>query len=143
MIKVHKDLVNRDFMVRLSDLPLEQQQIVNNSPFLHFFPWRITHKPDSVSTPVQLVVVTGLNLLLAKGENRLKKINEILLRARTKQFIFTSDVTKLYNMLILNVSSYCYQLFLFHESLDERVQPEVWVMLRAGMVSPVPPIKVR
>ena len=38
MRKTHKDLVDRGFMCKLSDLPPEDQAIVENAPFTHAMP---------------------------------------------------------------------------------------------------------
>ena len=74
---------------------------------------------------------TGLNLTLAKGENRLGKIFDIIIGNRSKPFAWTTDVNKLYNQLYLEKSAWPFRLFLYHESLDSKVEPETWVMLRA------------
>jgi hypothetical protein len=104
-------------------------------------PWSIAEKPDSTSTPVRMVVdasVTGLNEILAKGENKMSKINHILIRNRCRKYIWTSDISKLYNQLHLKDSALPYALFLFNNSLDLAKAPEVYVMTRAWYgVSPV------
>ncbi len=129
----HEDLVNKGFMKKITDLPQDQQDMINNSKFCHFMPWRAVLK-ESSSTPLRMVVdpsMTGLNLCLAKGENKMKKITDILCRARTKRFIFTSDISKLYNRLKLKPSSYRYQLFLFHDELNPNSDPEIYIMMCA------------
>ena len=134
MRKAHKELVNRGFMIKLSDLDEKTQKLITDAPFRHYYPWRTVEKSDSVSTPIRMVVDptrTGLNLVLAKGENRLGKMNEILLRNRVKTHAWSSDISKMYNQLQLNESSYPYSLFLYEESLDSKVEPHVWVMLVA------------
>jgi hypothetical protein len=74
---------------------------------------------------------TGLNIILAKGVNMLPVIPEILIRLRTYAEAWTTDISKLYNQLHLNESSYPYSLFLFDESLSDSVQPQVWLLSRA------------
>ena len=131
---VINELVEKQFLKKLVDLPVEHQALVNNSTFKHYMPWRTFLKPDSESTPVRPVVdpsMTGLNLILAKGENKLKRINDILVRARTKPHIWSSDISKLYNRLHLKPSSYCYQLFLYKSSLNPDDLPEIYVMVVA------------
>ena len=131
--KVHADLVSKGFMKKLDELPPEHQDLIAKAPFRHYMPWRTVSK-DSASTPLRLVVdpsMSGLNLILAKGENKMKKMNDIMLRSRTKKFMWSSDISKLYNCLKLNPSSYAYQLFLYHESLDPDIQPQIYVMLVA------------
>ena len=69
-------------MTRLSDMPVEVQESINNAEFLHYHPWTVVAKEDSISTPIRLVVDptrTGLNLILPKGENRLGSISNILI----------------------------------------------------------------
>ena len=125
------DLQEKGFLKKLSDLPPEHQALIGNNRFMHYMPWRVINK-QSESTPVRPVVdpsMSGLNLCLAKGENRLRRINDILLRARCHKYVWSSDISKLYNRLFLKPSSYTYQLFLYHSSLDPDVPPEVFVMV--------------
>ena len=131
---VHNGLVEKGFMVKMDSLSVDQQRIIREAKFQHFFPWRCVYKQDSLSTPVRLVVdptMSGLNLILAKGENRLGMVTDIMLRARCKRHIWTSDISKLYNQLKLNDASLPYSLFLYDESLDPEVNPSIWVMTSA------------
>ena len=131
---VHKDLVDKDFMTRLIDMDEESQRYIKEAGFQLYNPWRIVLKEDSISTPVRMVVdptMTGFNLLLAKGENPLGYIFDIIVRNRCKQHAWSSNISKLYNQLHLDISSLPYSLFLFHNSLDPCIDPEVWVMTRA------------
>ena len=62
--KAHGELVEKCYMFQLSDLPNYFQDVVNNAPFHHYYPWRAVYKEDSIMTPVQLVVdptMIGLN----------------------------------------------------------------------------------
>jgi hypothetical protein len=134
MRKAHAELVNKGYMKKLSDFDAKAQEKIIGAPFRHYYPWRTVEKTDSVSTPIRMVVdptMTGLNLILAKGENRLGKMNEILIRNRTKTHAWTSDISKMYNQLQLNEESYPYSLFLYHSSLDPSAEPEIWVMVVA------------
>ena len=83
--KAHKELVDRGFMVPLKSLDPKTVEFIKNARFLHYYLWRVVNKEDSMSTPVRLVVdptMSGLNLTLAKGENRLGFLIDILLRNR-------------------------------------------------------------
>ena len=140
MRKVHQDLVDKGFMVKLGDLERSKQELVVNAQFQHFNPWRLVMKSDSVSTPVRMVVdpsMTGFNNILAKGENRIGLIFTILIRCRCTEFVWSSDISKLYNQLILDDTSLPYSLFLYNETLDPKKKPDIWVMVRAwyGIVS--------
>lgn len=131
MKKMHADLVDRGFLKKLTDLTPTQQKIIKDSGFKHYMPWRSVEKTDSLSTPVRLVVdpsMSGLNIILAKGTNNLTKINSILLRNRCRRYIWTSDVSKLYNHLVLKDTALPYGLFLYNESMDPDIKPEVYVM---------------
>merc|ERR1740128_32703 len=134
MVKVQKDLVEKGFMMKLSDLNQGQSMIIQKAGFKHYMPWNIAEKPESTSTPVRMVVdasITGLNEILAKGENKMSKINNILIRNRCRKYIWTSDISKLYNQLHLNDTALPYALFLFNDSLSLTDPPEVYVMTRA------------
>jgi len=130
----HDDLVERGFMVKLSDLPENYQKLIQTAEFKHFYPWFIVSKMDSISTPCRIVVdpsMTGLNLILPKGENKLGVILDIMIRNRVKWWIWISDISKLYNQLHLDPAAYPFSLFLYHQSLDPNIDPDVYVMLRA------------
>ena len=131
---VHRDLVEKDFMTKLVDMSEEAPKCIKDAGFRHHNPWRIVMKEDSISTPVRMVVdptMTGFNLLLAKGENSLGYIFDIIVRNRCRQHAWSRDISKLYNQLHLDISALPYSLFLFHNSLDPGIDPEVWVMTRA------------
>ena len=130
----HSKLVERDFMTKLSDLPDHLQEFIRTTDFNHYYCWRVVYKEDSQSTPVRLVVdptMSGLNILLAKGENNLGNIFDILTRSRTNQFSWAADISKLYNMLHLDYSALPFSLFLYHTSMDRSIEPDIYVMTRA------------
>ena len=85
--------------------------------------------------------MTGINQILAKGENRLTKINEVLMKFRTKKHVFSMDISKMYNTLVLEEEAYPYSLFLYHEDMEEGREPDIWVMTVAWYGVPVPAIK--
>lgn len=129
----HKELVEKEFMKPLSELSPAQQALVKNHPFCHYYPWSSVVK-DSISTPVRLVVDpsrTGLNLILAKGENNMARIVDVLIRNRCRKHIFTSDISKLYNQLHLKDSALPYSLFLFSDDLDPELPPQIYALVRA------------
>ena len=92
------------------------------------------YKVDSQSTPVRLVVdptMSGLNILLAKGENKLGNIFDIITCSRTNEFSWAVDIWKLYNMLHLDYSALPFSLFLYHSSMDGSIEPDVYVRTQA------------
>ena len=64
-------------------------------------------------------------------EGRKHALPHVLVRLRTKCAAWTTDVSKLYNMLHLTDSALLFPLFLFDPSLDSARTPKVWVMQRA------------
>ena len=134
MRKAHQELVEKGFMIKLETMSPADQCSIKNAEFQHYHPWNIVENENSLSTPMRMCVdptVTGLNQTLAKGENRMGQIPDIMIRSRIKKYGWVSDVSKLYNQLELEKSAHPYSLFLYHESLDPNTKPEEWVMLRA------------
>ena len=130
----HTELVERNFMIKLTDQPGEIQRFFDLALFCHYHPWKMVAKEDSISTPIRLVVdptITGLNLILPKGENRLGSINQILICNRVDPFSWSSDITKLNNQLHLDQSAYPYSLFLFNPEMNPDKLPDVYVILVA------------
>ena len=126
----HADLIECGFMVKLLDMPIDCQK----ASFNHYYPWFIVSKNDFISTPRRIVVdpsCTGLNQILPKGENRIGTIPDIIIRNQTKPVEWASDISKMYNQLRLNKSAYPFSLFLYHESHDKDVEPDMYVIVRA------------
>ena len=112
--KAFSSLSDSGFIKKLSHLPDDIQHSVRDGQFQHYHPWRSVYKADSVSTPVRLVVdpsMTGLNALLAKGENLLLSTPDILMRNRMSKLLWSTDISKLYNRLHLHPDHYTYSLF--------------------------------
>jgi len=134
MRSVHKDLVEKGFMIKLDDMCEDRKRLILKAEFRHFNPWRLVMKMDSVTTPVRMVVdpsMTRMNEILAKGENRIGLIFNIMVRCRCTEFIWSSDISKLYNQLYMDDPSLPFSLFLYGEELDKDKEPEIWVMVRA------------
>ena len=140
MRKVHADLVEKGFMKKLENMPEKTREMIKNAPFQHYNPWRLVMKMDSMTTPVRMVVdptMTSFNEILAKGENNIASIFTIMIRCRCTEYIWSSDISKLYNQLYLDDPSLPYSLFLYSDKLDPEKEPDTWVMVRAwyGIVS--------
>ena len=128
------DITERDFCTQVDFLPVELQNHIWGSPTIHFFPWRGVWKSSSISTPCRMVVdplVSGLNAILAKGQNSLNNLQQLLLRFRGVPIVATFDIAKMYNNLFLEVDNYQYQLFLWKENLDPDAELKYMVFLRA------------
>jgi hypothetical protein len=121
-------------MIKMGDLDKRRQDYINAAKFHHYFPWRAVYKEGSVSTPVRIVVdpsSSGMNQILAKGENMLTRIPEVLIHFRSNKHAWCSDISKMYNMLRLSDQGLPYSLFLYHNELSETTEPDVYVMLSA------------
>ena len=77
-------------MTKVSNLPEQLQDLIKTAEFNNYYCWRVVYKEDSQSTLVRLVVdptMSRLNILLAKGENNLGNIFDILTRSRINTFL--------------------------------------------------------
>jgi len=127
-------LLDAGFIAPFADLPENVQNLISNAPVTHYFPWRSVSKPDSVSTPTRLVVdpsMSLLNLNIAKGDPQIASLFSVLLRSRSNPNLWSADIKKLYNMLVLETECLPYSLFLYNPSLDPSEEPHVYVLLRA------------
>jgi len=127
-------LIDAGFIAPMATLPESAQTAIHTSKVRHYFPWRAVSKPDSVSTPTRLVVDPSMslfNLNVAKGDPQLASMFSILLRSRASPALWSADVKKLYNMLVLTEECLPYSLFLYNPSLDPNSEPQVYVLLRA------------
>ena len=118
-------------MVPMESLDPDTVEFIKNAPFRHYYLRRVVNKEDSISTPSRLVVdptMSGLNLTLAKGENRTGSLIDILLRNRVLQHAWSSDVTKLYNQQHLERFALPYSLFLYEDDLNPNNVPATFVM---------------
>ena len=127
VVAAHEKLRSRGYVAPLSDLDPKQQEWIWANPNLwYLIPWRAVWKATSLSTPCRMVFDASsktpggesLNQILAKGENKLSKITDILLRFRSKPGAFTCDVKMAYNQVRLDPSCYHYQLYLWRTNLD-------------------------
>ena len=96
------------------------------------FLWRIVWKVSSVTTPCRLVFDASqateggysLNDTLAKGSNNLNNLQEILIRWSMYRVGLHSDVSKMYNCVALDERDWCFQRYLWEETLDPDKPPE-------------------
>ena len=80
MRKVHQELVEKGFMVKLETMSPADQWSIKNAEFQHYHPWNIVENENSLSTPMCMCVdptVTGLNQTLAKGGSNTRYNNQI------------------------------------------------------------------
>uniref|UniRef100_A0A7M6DQR2 Peptidase aspartic putative domain-containing protein n=1 Tax=Clytia hemisphaerica TaxID=252671 RepID=A0A7M6DQR2_9CNID len=120
----HVDYVN--------NLPKDQQDQLSSNAIQNYIPWRAVWKLSSLTTPCRIVFDASqptssgysLNSILAKGTNGMNKLVEILIRWYTHRSAFHTDVTKMYNSVKLCSDYWCYQRYLWHDTLDINQPPE-------------------
>ena len=129
-----------DFVENLTDD--EQQSILNNEA-KYFIPWRAVWNTNSLSSRCRLVFDASqanergcsLNDILAKGNNSMNKLVEILVRWTTKKVGFHTDIQKMYNTVRLDKSHWCYQMYLWCDKLSREPKWKVVKTLIYGVKS--------
>ena len=129
--KLH-DLGFVEWLHNLSDQ--EKALIFNHVQYV--IPWRAVYNQNSVSTPCRLVFDasqstrngSSLNSLLAKGLNALNKLLEIMIRWLIHAHAFTTDISKMYNRVMLEPEYWRYQLYYWAENLTPGVEPDLKVI---------------
>ena len=124
-----QDLGHVDFVRNLS---AESQYRLQINDVQNFIPWRAVWKTSSLTTPCRIVFdasqPTGsgysLNSILAKGTNGMNKLAEIFIRWFTHKVALHTDVCKMYNSIKLKEEDWCYQRYLWNDSLAIGSQPE-------------------
>ena len=96
----------------LGNLQEAEKKAILENEVVYYIPWRIAWNKNSISTPSRLVfdasqrTASGysLNDLLAKGQNNMNNLIQILIRWTTKKWAFHTDVRKMYNAVQLEAS---------------------------------------
>ena len=121
-----KKLADKKYFLPVSELSADKaKEVADQLDGTYVIPWRVVFKEGSLSTPCRMVFDASartpgglsLNECLAKGENNLVKIHDILLRFRNKPAAFSTDIRQAYNQLQLDPSCYRYQKFLWKDDL--------------------------
>lgn len=120
-------LASRGYLIPVSDLPPDvRAKVTSDHDAGYYIPWRVVFKEGSLSTPCRIVFDASsktpgglsLNDCLAKGENRLARIHDVLLRFRSLPAAFTTDIRLAYNQVQLHPDHLRYQRFLWKEGLE-------------------------
>ena len=110
---------------------------MGKSSLSSFIPWRVVWNPNSISTLCRLVFDASmrtnreysLNDLLAKGRNNMNKLVQIAIRWTTHLFAYHTDIQKMYNTIRLNLRHWCYQLYLWDDTLNPQMKPR-WKVIK-------------
>ena len=125
-VKSHQKLVDRGHVSAEDELPADQLEVVRTSPGDgYFIPWRTVYNEGSLSTPCRMVFDASsktpggnsLNGVLAKGQNRLCKLQHLLVRFRRGRQAVTADISMAYNGTKLRAEHLKYQKYLWKEGL--------------------------
>lgn len=134
VLKSHNKLVEHGHVVELSALPEDVQREANNGGY--YIPWRSVYNPGSLSTPCRMVFDassrtpggSSLNEVLAKGQNKLAKLFNLVLKFRMGKAALAADVSMAYNAVKLVSSEYKYQKYLWVPELEDGVDPVTMVV---------------
>jgi hypothetical protein len=127
-VKSHAKLLSRGHVIAEPDLPAEYAAAMCAAPGSgYFIPWRTVYNEGSLSTPCRIVFDASsktpggdsLNGVLAKGQNRLAKLQHLLVRFRRRAAAVTADISMAYNGTKLRPEHMKYQKYLWKEELRE------------------------
>jgi hypothetical protein len=125
-VRSHQKLVDRGHVCTEEELPESHLEAVRNSPGDgYFIPWRTVYNEGSLSTPCRMVFDASsktpggnsLNGVLAKGQNRLCKLQHLLVRFRKGRQAVTADISMAYNGTKLRPEHLKYQKYLWKKDL--------------------------
>lgn len=134
ILKSHQKLLDNGHVVPLDQLPDDQQKVILAGGYT--IPWRTVASAHSLSTPVRLVYDASsrtpggdsLNDVLAKGQNKIAKMFNLLVIFRAGKAAFSADVSMAYNGVKLEENHYKYQKYLWIPGLEEGVSPQVMLV---------------
>ena len=138
IVRSHDKLLTKGFVMKETDLPpdikAEYGKVDGQG---YYIPWRVVFKESSLSTPVRMVFDASsstpggdsLNNILAKGDNRLSKIIDILVQFRSGRHAFAADVKMAYNGIKLLPAYYKFHRYLWKDNMEEGNQLTTWVLL--------------
>jgi hypothetical protein len=125
-LKSHQKLEERGYVLVEDDLPDSYKQAIGSTPGAgYFIPWRTVYNEGSLSTPCRIVFDASskspggesLNGVLAKGQNRLSKLQHLLIRFRKGAAAVTADISMAYNGMKLRPEFLKYQRYLWKKDL--------------------------
>ena len=125
-VKSHQKLMDRGHVMAEADLPASYKAAMDSTPGDgYFIPWRTVYNEGSLSTPCRLVFDASsktpggnsLNGILAKGQNRLSKLQHLLIRFRKGPAAVTADISMAYNGTRLKPQDLKYQRYLWKADL--------------------------
>ena len=138
VLRAHNKLRDKGYVVPVNDLPKEAQRAMAECGYEStFLPWSTVSKEASISTPTRQVFNASsrtpgglsLNQILAKGQNSLPKIFQIITAFRSKKHGFVCDISMAYNSVRLDPNYYAFQKYLWKEECDSSNELMVFVIV--------------
>ena len=138
VLRAHNKLRDKGYVLPIKDLPLEAQKTMETSEWDgYYIPWSTVTKEQSLTSPLRQVYNASsrtpgglsLNQVLAKGQNMLPKIFEILTSFRSKKHGFIGDISMAYNCIRLTPEFYCFQKYLWREGCDPNAELMEFVVI--------------
>ena len=131
VMKSHEKLAAKGHVVAVKDLPPDLQKSTLEGGY--FIPWRTVYNVSSLSTPCRMVFDASsrtpggesLNDVLAKGQNKLAGLFQLIIKFRAGVAAFTADISMAYNAVKLDPKHYTYQKYLWSTEMDESTEPDV------------------
>jgi len=125
-LRSHQKLLDRGHVSPISELTEDEKTRMESTPGTGYtIPWRTVYNESSLSTPCRLVFDASaktpggasLNSVLAKGQNRLARLQHLFIRFRRAKFAVTGDVSMAFNGSKLIPEHFKYQQYLWKENL--------------------------
>ena len=115
----------------VTNLTHEQQEYLKNNPIQNFLPWFPVWSANSVTTsgrPVfnaSMPTTTGnsMNSLLPNGTNNMNALVEIVIRWAMHPVAIHTDIQQMYNRVVLREEYWCFQRYIWEETLDPLKMP--------------------
>ena len=106
--------------------------MLRNNEIHNYIAWRIAWKLTSVSSPCRPVFDTSqptdtgksLNDVLVKGRNNMNKLQEVFMRWTMHRVAYHCDLQTWYNSVDLRKEDWCYQRYLWEETLNPENPPQ-------------------
>ena len=136
VIRSHDKLKTRGHVAMLKELTEHQIKMIQGSPYKYILPWRPVHNEGSISTPCRITfdasdktnTGTSLNDLLPRGINQINCLITVFMAWRNGQYAMAGDFEQMYNGVLLDEDSWCLQLYYWHPTLTEGVEPQLGVV---------------
>ena len=132
VIAAENQLQELGFVDYVKNLTDKQRKKLFDTALQYFIPWRVVWNSNSITTACRIVFDASmptrsgksLNDVLAKGQNSMNRLVEVVIRWFMRRIGLHADVKKMYNSVKLDEEDWSYQMYLFEKNLDPNKEPE-------------------